>query len=339
MKPRVLILYTGGTIGMEPSDRGYVPLRGFGRLLKEHLQARATHQLPDYELVELETLIDSANLTPSDWCRIGGEVIEQWDAYDGFVILHGTDTMAYTASALSFMLRGIDKPVILTGSQIPLTELRNDALDNLVTALMLAGDNRISEVCIFFDGRLLRGNRSTKLKSAGLDAFDSPNFPWLGQVGIHIDLQNNLLRPPGERDFRLPAYDPQAVTMVQIYPGISAQMIDSLLQPARVHGLILQTYGVGNPPNHNRELLRVLERAVERGKIIVNITQCIQGRIDQGAYATGSSLNSIGIIPGSDLTLEAAFTKLHTLLGTELDASSVRQAMKLSMCGECTDRS
>lgn len=336
MKPRVLVLYTGGTIGMQPSDRGYVPIRGFGRLMKAHLQTRASHQLPEYELIELDALIDSANLVPSDWGRIGGEIVEQWDAYDGFVILHGTDTMAYTASALSFMLRGIDKPVIVTGSQIPMTELRNDALDNLVTALMLAGRAEISEVCIYFDGRLLRGNRGTKLKSAGFDAFDSPNHPWLGQVGIHIDLKRHLLLKPGRREFILPAFTADAVSVAQIYPGISARVIESHLEQDNVRGLILQTYGVGNVPDNNPALLRVLGRAVEQGKVILNISQCIQGKIDQGVYATGASLNSIGVIPGADLTLEAAFTKLHTLLGEGLSASKVRQAMRVPICGECS---
>lgn len=338
MKRRVLILHTGGTIGMRASDNGYVPAAGFAQLLAQRLDSRAAGQLPDYDLVELEPLIDSANLMPADWRHIGRQLVDHWAQYDGFVVLHGTDTLAYTASMLSFMLRGADKPVIVTGSQIPLAELRNDALDNLLTSLILAGNYRIPEVCVCFNGRLLRGNRSTKLKSAGFDAFDSPNFPWLGQVGIHIELQHTLLLAPGVRDFRVPAFDPDAVVVLQTYPGLSARVVNAVLDSSSVRGLVLQTYGVGNPPDANRPLIAALERASSRGVTVVNITQCAQGGVSQGAYATGATLNRIGVVPGSDLTLEAAFAKLHFLIGSGLSPDEVRRDIQRPLCGESIGR-
>lgn len=336
MTRRVLLLYCGGTIGMTPGARGYVLNRGFGGRVRAHLRAHAAGQLPDHDLVALEPLIDSANLVPADWSRIAGALAERWRDYDGFVVLHGTDTLAYTASALSFLLGDVDKPVILTGSQIPLTELRNDALDNLVTSLILAGDYPICEVCVYFDGRLLRGNRSTKAKSAGFDAFDSPNCPWLGQAGIRIELDRELLLPPGRPAFQRPDFDPEAVALLTLYPGLPARVVEALLAPERVRALVLQSYGVGNPPDADRALMGALERAVAAGRSVVNISQCFQGGVYPGTYATGAALDGIGVLPGSDLTREAAFTKLHALIAEGADAGTVRREITRPRCGECT---
>lgn len=334
MKKRILIIYTGGTIGMQLSENGYVPVGGFDKLLQSYLHKRATHQLPDYEVLEFDRLIDSSNLVPADWTQIASEIQQCWADYDGFIVLHGTDTMAYTASALSFMLQGIDKPVIVTGSQIPLIELRNDALDNLVTALILAGNYSIPEVCIYFNGRLLRGNRSYKLKSTGFDAFDSPNFPWLGQVGIHIDLSENLLLEPGVPDFVIPEFNPASVCIMPIYPGIQGRILESVLDHSDVKGLILQSYGVGNPPDADQQLINAIEQASDRGVVVLNITQCLQGQVNQGAYATGAILNRIGVVPGSDLTLEAAFAKMHFLVSQNLSADFIRSELQRPFCGE-----
>jgi len=334
MKKRILVVYTGGTIGMQPSDKGYVPVAGFDQLLTSCLHKKAASQLPDYEVLELDRLIDSSNLVPADWTLIASQLRHLWKDYDGFIVLHGTDTMAYTAAMLSFMLQGIDKPVILTGSQIPLTELRNDALDNLITALILAGNYSIPEVCIYFNGRLLRGNRSYKIKSTGLDAFDSPNFPWLGKVGINIELNDNLLLVPGEPEFYIPEIDPAAVCIMPIYPGLPVRVLESMLDHRDVKGLILQSYGVGNPPDANKQLINALEQASERGVAILNITQCLQGEVNQGAYATGDILNQIGVVPGGDLTLEAAFAKLHFLVARDLPGDIVRSELLRPFCGE-----
>ena len=336
MKRKILIIYAGGTIGMQASDEGYVPVTGFEQLLRDQLRNGATQQLPDFEVQELDQLIDSSNLQPRHWTEVASLIAGQWQAYDGFILLHGTDTMAYTASMLSFMLKGADKPVIVTGSQIPLSELRNDALDNLITALILAGNYEIPEVCIYFNGRLLRGNRSSKLKSTGFDAFDSPNYSWLAQVGIHIDLHSNLLLESGRPDFKTPDINPDAVVVLPVYPGLSARVAEDMLNHGDVKGMVLLTYGVGNPPDANRELMQVLEQAIKRGVTVVNVTQCLQGRVSQGAYATGSALNRIGVVPGSDLTLEAALTKLHYLIATEPE-TRVAGLMSCSVCGELSD--
>lgn len=335
MKRQILILYTGGTIGMKSSEQGYVPDDGFEALLDAQLSTRATDQLPDYQLLKFDQLIDSANLTTDDWINIGQTIMSNWSTFDGFIVLHGTDTMAYTASALSFILQGMDKPVIVTGSQIPLSELRNDALDNLVTSMLLAANFKIPEVCIYFKGRLLRGNRSKKTRSTGFDAFDSPNLPWLGEVGINIELQQNLMLPQGTPTFKMPQYEADAVVMVQIYPGIQAQVIDSLLASDKVKALILQSYGVGNPPDQNRALISSLEAATQRGIVVVNTTQCYQGSVYQGAYATGAKLNGIGVVPGSDLTLEATFAKLHFLIGIGSSTETIRELIATPLCGEC----
>jgi len=334
MKQNILVIYTGGTIGMQPSDDGYVPVSGFDELLHQRLQPHGQQALPNFDVVEFEQLIDSSNLLPTNWQQIGRCIIDHYQQYDGFVVLHGTDTMGYTASALSFILQGLDKPVILTGSQIPLVELRNDAQDNLITSLMLAANYRIPEVCVYFNGRLLRGNRCSKLKATGFDAFDSPNFPWLAQVGIHIDLHEQLMIEPGPQNFCVPDYDSAAVTMLHLYPGIQVNLVRRVLDDNRIRGLIIHSFGVGNPPDANSELMTLLEQANLRGVVIVNLTQCLQGKVWQGAYATGSILNRIGVIPGSDLTTEAAFCKLHYLLATEQDTAVVKEKMQLSLCGE-----
>ena len=334
MKSKVLIIHTGGTIGMHPSDQGYVPVPGFDQLLQQRLSKEAQQNLPHFEILEFEQLIDSSNIQPSDWTRLGRTLVEHYDDYDGFVVLHGTDTMAYTASALSFLLQGLNKPVILTGSQIPLIEPRNDALDNLITGLILAGNYPLSEVCIYFNGRLLRGNRACKIRATGFDAFDTPNCPWLGQAGIHIELQEHLLLERGTPRFETPDFDPGAVSLLHLYPGMPGRIAEQLLQDPALKGLLIRSFGVGNPPDGNRELMAALEQGSARGITVVNLTQCLQGKVSQGAYATGAKLNDIGVIPGSDLTVEAAFTKLHFLIATGHAPQTVRQLMQTSLCGE-----
>lgn len=334
MKARVLILHTGGTIGMCASPDGYRPLAGFGAVLERELRAPAAAQLPAFDVVEHGQLIDSANLRPTHWSAIANDLIGRWDDYDGFVVLHGTDTMAWTASALSFMLRGADKPVILTGAQIPLGEPRSDAAQNLHSALMLAAGGAIREVCVYFNHRLLRGNRSRKLKSTAFDAFDSPNWPPLAEVGIAVDIHRERLLSTTARDFKVPTYDPEAVAVLPIYPGISARVVGAMLDSPAVRGLILRSYGVGNAPDADPRLMDTLARAVARGVVVLNTTQCVSGAVEQGAYATGAALNRIGVVPGADLTLEAAFAKLHFLLATEPDVAAVRERLGQNLCGE-----
>ncbi len=334
MKSKVLIIHTGGTIGMHPSDQGYVPVAGFDELLQQKLSKQAQQNLPHFEILEFAQLIDSSNIQPSDWTRLGRTLMAHYDDYHGFVVLHGTDTMAYTASALSFILQGLDKPVILTGSQIPLIEPRNDALDNLVTALILAGNYPVPEVCIYFNGRLLRGNRACKLRATGFDAFDTPNCPWLGQAGIHIELQEHLLLERGAPNFTAPDFDPGAVSLLHLYPGMPGRIAAQLLEDHQLKGLLIRSFGVGNPPDGNRELMAALKQASLRGQVVINLTQCLQGKVSQGAYATGAKLNDIGVVPGSDLTVEAAFTKLHFLIASGHTPQRVRELMQTPTCGE-----
>jgi L-asparaginase len=336
MKKRVYIAYTGGTIGMRRAAGGYVPEAGLEQLISEMIAPRLQAQLPHYVLYEYDHLIDSANIRPRDWCSIAGDIIDRYSEFDGFVILHGTDTMAYTTSALSFILRGLRKPVIVTGSQIPLREMRNDGHNNLLTALLLAANEKITEVCLYFNGRLLRGNRATKVKAEGLDAFASPNCPELGQVGIHIAIDESaLLQNNATEAFHLPGYDDDKVAVVRLFPGITARFLSHLLEPP-LTGLIMQSYGVGNAPVIQPGFLDVLSGAISRGVVVVNVSQCLQGRVDSSQYAAGSALIGAGVTSGLDLTTEAAFTKLNHLLAMRLASEDVRTSMTLSWCGECS---
>ncbi|WP_027856240.1 asparaginase [Marinobacterium jannaschii] len=335
MSKKILVIYTGGTIGMQASDSGYVAVPGFEQLLRNRLDNSHHALLPEFEVLEYEQLIDSANLRPDNWRQIASSISDNYARYDGFIVLHGTDTMAFTASALSFMLQGLGKPVILTGSQIPLSQLRNDALDNMITALLLAGESRpVNEVCVYFNGRLLRGNRASKVKATGLDAFDSPNFPWLGQVGIHIELHRQLLIQPAAEKFQIPEFDPAAVAILQIYPGMPATTAAAIINQPGVRAVIIQSYGVGNLPDADAELIAVLREAAAGGIQLLNLSRCLQAQVSQGAYACSAVLNEIGVISGGDMTLEAAFAKLHLLLATESDPQAMREQLQRSLAGE-----
>ncbi|MDN3555729.1 asparaginase [Halomonas maura] len=332
--PRLLILHTGGTIGMLPSPRGYVPGTDFAERLARQLAGQA---LPDYRLVELAPLIDSADLAPADWNRIVAALAERWHDYAGVVILHGTDTLAHTASALSFMLGALDKPVVLTGAQIPLGEPRSDAPTNLATALQVAADpSGPPEVCIAFHDRLLRGNRARKVRSQGLDAFDSPDAPWLGEAGIDLALHVPRALPPGTPDFTPLTFADGAVAMLPVHPGLSPALLDAVLAAPALRGLVLATYGVGNPPGLAGALVERLGRARQAGVVVVNVTQCHQGRVHQGAYASGAALNDAGVVAGQDLTPEAAITKLQVLIARGLAGEALASAMATPRCGEMT---
>lgn len=334
MSDRILILHTGGTIGMTSSPQGYEPASDFPELLHQRLDPFG---LPAFDVVALERLIDSADLNPSDWTDIVTQLLHHWDHYTGFVILHGTDTMAYTASALSFMLQGCDKPVIVTGSQVPLNAVRTDATNNLVNSLLLATRTDISEVCICFHGRLLRGNRSIKVKSTGFDAFDSPDLPWLGEAGVHIHLSEGLLLCPGQPEFRLLSFDPAAVAVLHVHPGLQSSVVSTMLAADGLKALILNSYGVGNVPQGNRALMRALENAVDEGIVVVNTTQCLAGGVYQDTYASGSVLSRIGVTSASDMTLEATFAKLHYLIACGESAADIRRLMAVPLRGECSN--
>ncbi|NHC06712.1 asparaginase [Azonexus fungiphilus] len=326
--PPVLILHTGGTIGMAATPGGYRPLPGFAGHLRRQLAGRG-----EFTVVELPP-IDSADLRPGHWSAIATALAERWHDHAGFVVLHGTDTMAWSASALSFMLRGCDKPVVFTGAQIPMGEPASDALANLAAALDIAAASPLREVAIAFGPRLLRGNRARKLSATRLDAFDSPNCPALAELGTPPAFHVEQLRPAGRPDFRIAACTDGAVGVLTFYPGISAASVDALLADPRLRGLVLQSYGTGNAPQADPALLGALERAAARGVVMLNTTQCAHGSVAQETYATGAALAGIGVVGGADITPEAAFAKLHWLLASDSDPARIAAALRQSLAGE-----
>ena len=329
----ILIINTGGTISMTASDRGYVPNGKAFRAQLEGMELLKAPQVPRWELIETEPLLDSSNMTVADWNRIGGLVAQNYDDYDGFVILHGTDTMAYTASALSFMLQGLDKPVILTGSQIPLSEIRSDGRANLIDSLLIAAERRVREVCIFFGGKLLRGNRATKYSADELIAFVSPNYPALAETGITVDYNDPALldRRPGP--FSLQLLDEIPIGVIKVFPGIQFSLFDQILTE-KLKGIVIETFGAGNIPNGGTELLPLVRKAVEHGTVITVCSQCPQGTVKLGAYEASSTLSEAGAVSGRDLTTEAAVAKLYYLFSKGYGPEEIKRLMETPVCGE-----
>jgi L-asparaginase len=336
-KPRVCILYTGGTIGMRETPEGYAPAPGY---LSAQMQALPEFQhpaLPDYDIQEFDPLLDSANMTPPDWLKIARAVQAHYTHYDGFVVLHGTDTMAYSASALAFLLEGLGKPVILTGSQIPVGRVRSDAVDNLVTALMIASAYPIAEVCLYFGGKLMRGCRATKVNASDMQAFDSPNYPLLGEAGIRIRMHWAAVRPRPPLDTPLVVREIAQVSVgaLRLTPGLTAQAVDAYLN-AGFQGVVLETYGGGTGPDRNTALIQALHNAAQRGLALVAVTQCRVGGVHLGGYASSSALARAGVVAGHDMTAEAALAKLFYLLGRGDDIGKVRELAAHNLRGELT---
>jgi L-asparaginase len=338
MRRRVYIIYTGGTIGMKRTRSGYRPEPGYLQGQMSQMTELRHASLPSYTINEYDPLLDSSNMTPAEWVAIARDVEANYDRYDGFVVLHGTDTMAYTASALPFLLDGLGKPVIVTGSQIPLCEIRNDARENLITSLMLASQHRIPEVCLYFGGTLLRGCRATKVSADGFAAFASPNFPPLGTVGIDIEVNEELLqRPPRRRRIRVPELRRPVVSTLRLFPGISHELVRNVLRPP-LQGLVLEAYGIGNGPDRDRAFIDALKEATSRGVVIVGTTQCLEGTVNLDEYASGSALARAGVISGHDLTPEAALAKLYYLFGRGYSSERVKGEMQRDLRGEMTIR-
>ncbi|WP_128543629.1 asparaginase [Larkinella soli] len=339
-KPRssVLVIYTGGTLGMvyDRLNDQLVPF-DFEQILDRVPEIRRL----DFELtvVTLNELIDSSNMKPDHWIDLGRIIRKNYVDFDSFVILHGTDTMAYTASALSFLLEGLNKPVILTGAQLPIGVARTDARENFITALEIAaaqenGRPMVPEVCIYFNSLLLRGNRAKKKESVHFNAFHSENYPHLAMAGVSIEYNTPFIR----------SYDPEAhlvlheemetqVMVLPLFPGINRQVIGAILGIPGLRGLILETYGAGNAPT-DTWFLNALKSAVDRGLIIANVSQCDGGRVTQGRYQTSKLLQQIGVVSGGDLTVEAAVTKLMFLLAGEPDPDRLKKRLAEPICGE-----
>ncbi|RUO81346.1 L-asparaginase 1 [Idiomarina tyrosinivorans] len=331
-KKRIYVAYTGGTIGMKKSAQGYVPVAGHLGECVQRMPEFFREEMPEFTINEYQPLMDSSNMAPRDWQAIADDIATHYHDYDGFVILHGTDTMAYTASALSFMFENLDKPVIVTGSQIPLAALRSDGQTNLLNALYIAANYPIHEVSLFFNNTLYRGNRATKADANGFNAFASPNFPALLEAGIQIKVQAGKVVPIGKAELNVTPITPQPVGVVMLYPGISADIIENVIKQP-VKALIIQSYGVGNAPQ-DPALLNSLNSAIQQGLVVVNCTQCFRGRVNMDGYATGNALAEIGVVSGADMTIEAALTKLHYLLSQPLSPEQIRQQMTQDLRGE-----
>ncbi len=341
MKPSVLLIYTGGTIGMiENPETGALESFNFDHLLQQVPELkRFNYRINTYQF---NPPIDSSDMEPSFWAKIVKIINYNNDYYDGFVILHGTDTMSYTASALSFMLENLSKPVILTGSQLPIGMLRTDGKENLITAIEIAaaknpdGTPVVPEVCVFFESHLMRGNRTTKINAENFNAFRSYNYPSLARAGISIKYEPGLIRTP---DYSLPLkahylFDTNVVILT-LFPGIGEKIVSSLLAVSGLRAVVLKTYGSGNALQ-KEWFIYAIKDAIDRGIIIVNITQCSSGTVQMERYETGRQLLQAGVISGYDSTPECAITKLMFLLGHGLSNEEIRRKMNSSLSGEIT---
>ena len=338
-KTRILLIYTGGTIGMgKDPENGVLEPLDFTHLVSS---------MPEFQLIRAEIdvrkfdpPIDSSDIDPMRWAEIVGIISNNYDDYDGFVILHGTDTMAYTASALSFMLENLTKPVILTGSQLPIGELRTDGKENMMTAIELAsmknadGRPMVPEVCIFFNGRLLRGNRSYKMNADGFHAFDSFNYPHLCDVGVTFTFHDHHILTPDYSKLMIPhlKLDPNVIVF-SLFPGIQDTIVRHVLGSPSLRGIVMRSYGSGNAP-HAPWIMRLLDEAAHRGVNIVNISQCLTGSVEMERYGAGFQLKLAHVISGHDSTVEAAVTKLMYLQGRYSDNETVRKYMEQSLAGE-----
>ena len=342
MTASILIIYTGGTIGMkeDPMDGTLKPF-DFSQIMEE------VPELNKFDVrIDSHTfapLIDSSDVEPSLWISLAEIIRDRYDDYDGFVVLHGTDTMAYSASTLSFMLEGLTKPVVFTGSQLPIGVPRTDGKENLISAVEIAaardheGHARVPEVCIFFDSRLLRGNRSTKYSAEAFNAFASPNCPPLAEAGIQIRYNTELIRKPvyWDAQLRVQTHLDTRVSILKVHPGMTPQVMRSVVSDPLTRACILETYGSGNAPSRDW-FLDIVREAGEMGKILLNVTQCKSGTVNMDLYATGAMLKRAGVLSGSDITTEAALGKLFSLMGRNEQNQWVKTMLEKNLCGEIT---
>ncbi len=332
----VLLLHAGGTLGMLPGPDGrWAPSPGALARAVAEMPELHDAEMPQVTVVELDPLLDSAEMRPSDWRRIAETIRDRLGGHAGCVVVHGTDTLAYTASALSFLLEELDRPVIVTGSQIPLVRARTDARENLVAALQLATDPRLAEVATYLHGDLLRGNRATKVSATGFGAFASPNLPPLAEVGADLVWNRELLLPKGSGALRCAPLSSVPVVALRLFPGIDGTVVRRVLDRP-VRGLVLETYGTGNGPGRDRDLIAALSEATERGVVVTAVTQCLRGGVDMERYASAGPLLDAGVLPGGDMTAEAALTKLLVLCSRHDDPGRVRAGMTADLRGERT---
>lgn len=336
----IFLIYTGGTIGMkeDPADGTLKPF-DFSGIMEEVPEIRKFAVSVDS--YTFTPLIDSSDVEPSLWQSLAELIYENYEKYDGFVILHGTDTMAYSASALSFMLDNLSKPVIFTGSQLPIGRPRTDGKENLISAIEIAtakdaqGHARVPEVCICFNSQLLRGNRSTKINSVGFDAFSSPNYPPLATAGINIKYNDRVIRSSSEHwgEMSIHTKLDTRVSILKVHPGITEEAVRDILLGKGTRAVIIETYGSGNAIS-KPWFLKIVREAVGMGKVLLNVTQCLSGDVDMDLYATGRALKDAGVISGHDITTESALGKLFYLMGEHADNEKVKALLEKNLKGE-----